>query len=254
MSILALLWDSPILEGLLSIAVIVVCLAAGIKVNFIRRMLAIMLPFSVFMMVTQGFFANDYLTTHLGVEDLHVIFSFPATWRLIGHLKMTYQGIAYAISIIFKTLTLSLLIPLIIYTTDVNRMIVSLNKMHIPYKLTFIFTAMLRFFPLLFDETQKIIEAQKLRGLPFEEYSLYKRVKLYAQLAIPLILGVLVKSQKLEVVLQSKAFTGNPQRTYLHDSTLSTLDYVFFTLFSTFLLIALIAYFYWDVGRFMGSI
>lgn len=253
-STLAILWDSPIMEGLLAIAVILASLIAGIKPIYIRRLLVLMIPFSIILIITQGFFAHDFLTTRLGVSDLEVIFSLPPTWGFVGNLMMTYQGITYAISIIFKTFTLSLLVPLTIYTTDVNKIVVSLSKLHIPYKFTFVFTAMLRFFPLLFEETQKIIETQQLRGLPFEEYSLFKRIHLYAQVAIPLVLGVMVKSQKLEVVLQSKAFTGHPQRTYLYDAKLTGRDYIFLILFFIFLVVAITAYVLWDIGRFVGPI
>ncbi len=56
-----------------------------------------------------------------------------------------------------------------------------------------------------------------MRGLAFETMGPVKRLRVYAKIAVPLILGALVKSQMLDIVLQSKAFTGSPERTYLHE-------------------------------------
>jgi len=84
--------------------------------------------------------------------------------------------------------------------------------------------------------------------------NVFKRIMVYAKVAVPLILGALVKSQQLEVVLQSKAFSGNPDRTYLHESVFKIMDYVILVLFSLFFLVAIVLYFGWGVGRFSGPV
>jgi energy-coupling factor transport system permease protein len=127
-------------------------------------------------------------------------------------------------------------------------------KARIPYKLAFIFSSTLRFFPLLFEEIQTIIEAQRLRGLAFESMGPVKRVRVYAKVAVPLILGAMVKSQMLEVVLQSKAFSGSPDRTYLHESKLGRADYAVFAFSALFFVAAVVAYVGWGIGRFGGPI
>ena len=53
------------------------------------------------------------------------------------------------------------------------------------------------------------------------------------------ILNAMVKSQQLEVVLQSKAFSGSPDRTYLHESVLRPLDYTLIAFFILFFFVAL---------------
>ena len=60
----------------------------------------------------------------------------------------------------------------------------------------------------------------------------------------------MAKSQKLEVVLQSKAFSGSSHRTYLHESVLATRDYVTISLFILLLILAIIVYAVWGVGKF----
>jgi hypothetical protein len=152
--------------------------------------------------------------------------------------------------VIFKTLALVLILPVAIFTTEVNNMIVGMVRARIPYKLVFIFSSTIRFFPLLFEEIQMIIEAQRLRGLAMEKMGPIKRVRVYAKVAIPLILGAMVKSQALEVVLQSKAFTGSSERTYLHESILTPLDWSFIIMFVTLFLLAAVLYVAIGFGRF----
>ncbi len=79
-----------------------------------------------------------------------------------------------------------------------------------------------------------------------------RRLRVYARIVVPLILGALNESQMLDVVLQSRAFDGNPDRTYLHDSRLMTADYALFGLFGLFLLAAIIGYVVFGVGKFTG--
>lgn len=253
-TIIAFVWESPVMEGLLTLAVVLACLAVGVKFSYIRKLIVIMFPFYILLILTQGFFAEELIRSRTGQIVLTPFFTFPASWWLVGGAFMSLEGIAYAMNVVFKTLTMTLVIPLGVFTTDVNTMIVGMVKAHIPYKIAFIFSSTLRFFPLLFQEIQSIIDAQRLRGLAFEKMGPIKRVRVYAKVAVPLILGAMVKSQMLEVVLQSKAFSGSPDRTYLHESKLGIGDYLLFAFFALFLITAVVTYFAWGMGRYGGPI
>ncbi|MGC9467745.1 MAG: energy-coupling factor transporter transmembrane component T family protein [Anaerolineae bacterium] len=248
--IVAFIWESPLLGGLLTLAVIATSIAAGVKLSYIQRVLLALVPFYIIILLTQGFFADDLLRARLGRETLTSLLRFPISWWLIGGGALTLEGLLYGLNIIFKTVTMALIVPLVVFTTDVNAMVVGMVRAGIPYKVAFVFSSTLRFFPLLFDEIQAIIEAQKLRGLSWETMGPLRRVQVYAKVAVPLILGVMVKSQTLEVVLQSKAFSGSPDRTYLHEARLGPADYVMLALSASLCLAALVAYVGWGFGRF----
>ncbi|MGC9522247.1 MAG: energy-coupling factor transporter transmembrane component T family protein [Anaerolineae bacterium] len=253
-TLVAFLWESPVLGGLLASGVILACLAAGVKGSYIRRIFLIMLPFYALLIVTQGFFAAPLVRARTGQTVLTPLIVFPERWWLVGGATMTAEGVAYGLNVVFKTLTMTLVIPLGIFTTDVNTMIVGMVKAGIPYKIAFIFSSTLRFFPLLFNEIQSIIEAQRLRGLAFERMGPIQRVRIYAKVAVPLILGAMIKSQMLEVVLQSKAFSGSPDRTYLHESRMGPGDYGLLAFSALFLVVAIVSYVALGVGKFLGPI
>jgi energy-coupling factor transport system permease protein len=79
--------------------------------------------------------------------------------------------------------------------------------------------------PFIFGEIDAIMEAQRLRGLALEKMSFFQRVPVFASLAVPLIIGSLLKAQTLDVVLQSKAFSGSADRTYTTEIQLRAADY-----------------------------
>ena len=163
---------------------------------------------------------------------------------------MSLEGILYGLNIVFKTLTMTLVVPLAIFTTDVNQMTVGMVRAKIPYKVVFIFSSTLRFVPLLLEEVQLIIESQCLRGLDFEKMNGLKKAQVYAKVAVPLILNSLAKSQKLEVVLQSKVFSGSSNRTYLHESDLAISDYVLMIASVILFVVAIALYFSFGIGKF----
>ena len=238
----------------MALLLIVVCLAVGVKFSYVRLILTVMFPFYILLLLTHGFFNIQQVEALTGKSALTPMFAFPRSWWLIGGGSMSWEGFLYGLNVIFKTLTLTLVIPLGVFTTDVDTMIVGMVRARIPYKIAFIFSATLRFFPVLFQEISMIIEAQRLRGLAMEKMNIFQRLSVYSKVAVPLILGAMVKSQQLEVVLQSKAFSGSPNRTYLHESVLGPLDYTLIAIFLVLLVVAAVLYFTIRFGQFAGPL
>jgi energy-coupling factor transport system permease protein len=256
-SVVAFIWESPLLQFIMAGAVILACLLAGVKWSYIRFIFLVLAPFYIILLITHSFFNIDHvmaLQDFNSPDQLTRIFTFPSSWPLIGGGFASWDGFTYGLNLIFKTLTLTLIIPLVIFTTDINNMIIGMVRARIPYKFAFIFSSTLRFFPLLIKEFTTIIEAQRLRGLAMEKMGLINRVRVYSKVAVPLILNSLVKSQQLEVVLQSKAFSGSADRTYLHESTLELPDYALMVFFGLFFVAAVLLLILFKIGAYAGPI
>jgi len=249
-TILAFLWESPIAGGVLMLSVIASCILAGVRLNYLGTILKVMIPFYIFLILSMGFFNIEQVKLLTNKSELTPLLSLPQTWWFLGGAKMSLEGTLYGLNIVFKTLTMILVIRLAIFTTDVNQMTVGMVRAKIPYKIVFIFSSTLRFVPLLLEEVQSIIESQRLRGLNFEKMGWLKRARVYAKVAVPLILNSLSKSQKLEIVLQSKGFSGSSNRTYLHESALTTSDYLLMIGSISLFVIAIALYFGLGIGKF----
>jgi energy-coupling factor transport system permease protein len=249
-TLLAFLWESPITGGILTLTIATTCFLVGVRLTYLLTILKFMLPFYLFLLLSMALFNVAQLQALTGKEELTTFLTIPANWWILGGAKLSVEGILYGLNVIFKTLTMILIIPLGVFTTDINQMVVSLVRTKIPYKIVFIFSSTLRLFPLLVEELQAIIDAQRLRGLAIEKMNLIKRAQVYAKIAVPLILNAMTKSQKLEVVLQSKAFSGSANRTFLYESTLTPQDYWLIALFIALLILGIVLYFLAGVGKF----
>lgn len=242
---LAFLWDSPLMTGALAAAVVVLCLVAGVGREYLQRMGGIMLPFFALVLLTHGF-----LNTYVGRTPL---WTAPADWPLVGGwLWLTSEGLLYGLMVIFRTVTLVLVIPLVVFTTELDELVVGLVRLRVPYKAAFVLASTLRFVPLLLGEVQSIVEAQRLRGLETERMGLVQRARIYSRIAVPLILGALVRSQQIEVVLASRAFSGSAERTYLHTTRLRAADYLVLSTTLAVAVAAVVSLALWGVGRFHG--
>jgi energy-coupling factor transport system permease protein len=249
-TLIAFSWESPIAGGFLTLLVAFACLFAGVNLKYLATILKIMLPFYIFLLITMGFFNIEQVKALTGNRELTSLLTIPPNVWLVGGARMSVEGTLYGLNVIFKTLTMILIIPVVVFTTDINQMIVSLTKARIPYKIVFVFSSTLRLFPLLIEELQSIIDAQRLRGLAVEKMGWIQKAKVYAAIAVPLILNAMTKSQKLEVVLQAKAFSGDPNRTFLHESVLKFTDYLVMICFIILLIVTLILYGRFGVGKF----
>jgi len=249
-TLIAFIWESPISGGVLTASVMLACLIAGVRMNYLGTILKITIPFYVFLWLSMGFFNVDQVKLLTHKTELTPLFIVPAQSLILAGAKMSVEGSLYAMNIIFKTLTMVLIIPLGIFTTDINQMVISLVLAKIPYKVVFIFSSTLRLFPLLLEELQSIIDAQRLRGLAVEKMNLFQKARVYATIAVPLILNSMVKSQKLEIILQAKAFSGNSNRTFLSESILNKTDYTVMGSFIGLFVLTLILYFGFGVGKF----
>lgn len=248
----ALLWESPRAQAVLALVVLAACLASGVRPAYVRTLVLVSLPFGIILLVIHGFWNVSQVKNLLHADALTPLVSFPPNWWLIGGSQCTLEGLAYGANVALKTLTILLVFPLVVFTSDVDSMLVAMVNARVPYNLAFVFSATLRFFPLLFAEANAILEAQRLRGLDLERMSPLRRLRLYGGIAVPLILGALVRSQQLEVVLQSKAFSGSSDRTYLHAARLRQVDFWVMGACGLFFAVVLAAYFASGVGRFGG--
>jgi energy-coupling factor transport system permease protein len=248
---LCFLWESPVAQLALFSLVVIASLAGGVTPRYLGRIFLLMLPFVVILLMTHGFF-NVAQVKHLtGKSALTPILTLPASWWLVGGGVMTREGLFYGLNVALKSLTIVLVAPLVVFTSDVDEMMIGLVRARIPYRIVFIFAATLRFFPLLFQEARNIIEAQRLRGLVVERMNLIKRARVYARIAVPLILNAMVRSQQFEVVLQSKGFSGDGERTYLFEAVLKSIDYAVMGTAVLFLLLAIGAYVGFGFGKFV---
>jgi len=111
-------------------------------------------------------------------------------------------------------------------TTSPDHLGLALQQSHIPYEFCFAFTTAVRFVPVLADEAQTIMDAQKARGLELERGNLLKRVRNYIPILIPLIVNAIRRSLELAESMESRAWGATAKRSNLYALKLKKADYI----------------------------
>jgi energy-coupling factor transport system permease protein len=73
-----------------------------------------------------------------------------------------------------------------------------------------------RFVPVLAEEAQTIMDAQKARGLELERGNFLKRIRNYIPILIPLIVSAIRRSLELAEAMESRAWGATKKRTNLY--------------------------------------
>jgi energy-coupling factor transport system permease protein len=129
-------------------------------------------------------------------------------------------------------------------TTSPDHLGLALQQSHVPYEFCFAFTTAVRFVPVLADEAQAIMDAQKARGLELERGNFLKRVRNYIPILIPLIVNAIRRSLELAEAMESRAWGASEKRTNLYVLKLKRADYILVLLSVLMLIIAVYVYVY----------
>jgi len=101
-------------------------------------------------------------------------------------------------------------------TTSPDHLGLALELTRVPYEFAFAFTTAVRFVPVLAEEAQTIMDAQKARGLELEKGNFMKRIRNYIPVLIPLIVSAIRRSLELAEAMESRAWGATKKRTNLY--------------------------------------
>lgn len=105
-----------------------------------------------------------------------------------------------------------------------------LIKMKIPYEIAFMTAVALRFIPSFREEFVNRYNAILLRGIDIKELKLKQKIKLYAYLISPSVVGGILKSSYLADAMAARGFRAYKKRTMLRELKLTAAD-IFVMLF-----------------------
>ncbi|MBD3173404.1 energy-coupling factor transporter transmembrane protein EcfT, partial [Candidatus Bathyarchaeota archaeon] len=125
-------------------------------------------------------------------------------------------------------------------TTSPDKLSLALEKARIPYEFNFAFITAIRFVPVLADEAQTIMDAQRSRGLELDKGNFLTRIKNYIPILLPLIINSIRRSLELAEAMESRAFGATDDRTNLYELEMNNLDYI--VLFVSIILLVLAIY------------
>ncbi|USS92581.1 energy-coupling factor transporter transmembrane component T family protein [Fructobacillus americanaquae] len=136
-------------------------------------------------------------------------------------LKITLPGLVNALYVVLRFVLIVLMSTALTLTTPPTAIASAIESLLKPLKvikvpvaeLALMLSIALRFVPLLMLETDKVMKAQKSRGMSLSTGSLIKRSKAVLPLLIPLFIGALQRALDLANAMEVRGFESADNRT-----------------------------------------
>ena len=136
-------------------------------------------------------------------------------------LKITEGGVNNAVFVTIRIAALMLISSVLTFTTSPSDLTDAIEKLLSPLKLfhvkvheiAMMMTIALRFIPVLLDETDKIMNAQKARGADMESGGIMKRLKALIPVLIPLFVSSFRRANDLAMAMECRCYNGGKGRT-----------------------------------------
>lgn len=190
-------------------------------------------PFSFMVKGLKGIFVLMMITVVFN------LFLTPGTTAFaIWKLKVTWEGIRQAAFMAVRLTYLILGSSVLTLTTTPNNLTDGLEKALSPLKkikvpvhdLAMMMTIALRFIPTLIEETDKIISAQKARGVDFEGEKMMDKVKSAIPIIIPLFVSAVRRAGELATAMECRCYQSGVKRTKMRQLKSGFSDYAALTI------------------------
>ena len=165
------------------------------------------------------------------------------TYFTTGYV-LTAANIESAASMTLRFVVLVESFSVFFLTTSPDHLGLALEQSRVPYEFAFAFTTAVRFVPVLAEEAQTIMDAQKARGLELEKGNILKRIRNYVPVLIPLIVSAIRRSLELAEAMESRAWGASKKRTNLYALKLHKGDLALLAIIATILVATVYIYFF----------
>ncbi|MDO4960285.1 MAG: energy-coupling factor transporter transmembrane component T [Eubacteriales bacterium] len=139
----------------------------------------------------------------------------------LGFIRITYEGLITAAFMGLRLVYLVIGSSLMTLTTTPTQLtdglekgLGFLNRFKLPvHDIAMMMSIALRFIPILTDETDKIMKAQKARGADFETGNIFRKAKAMVPILVPLFIAAFRRASDLALAMESRCYHGGSGRT-----------------------------------------
>jgi len=208
-------------EGLVTYLILFAALVSGVAISRIKpkAILKGLKPLFIILVITS--LLNMFYTPGRELVSFWIF-------------TITYEGIRNAIFMIWRIMMLISCTFLLTYTTSpilltdgLESLLNPLKKIKVPvHELAMMMSIALRFIPLLIEETDKIMSAQRARGADFETGSLMDKAKALIPLLVPLFISAFRRADELATAMECRCYHGGEGRTRLRELRYRSSDWL----------------------------
>ena len=199
-------YDTRIL-AVLPILAFILFAVSKIRIKDVSFMLGFTLVFMVLNNVLVFLFSPEHGVELYGTS--HVIA------QLWGGKVLTLEQLWYHLNLVLKYLSSIPIVLLFVCTTQPSEFAASLNRIGVPYTVSYAVALALRYIPDIQKEYNDISKAQQARGIEMsKKVSLVKRLKAASTILIPLIMLSMDQIETVSNAMELRGFGKNKKRTW----------------------------------------
>lgn len=142
-----------------------------------------------------------------------------------GPLRLTAEGVQNSGLMLLRLIALVVFAGWLSYTTTPLDLAVGMERLLTPFvkfgfpahEFAMMMSIALRFIPVLSDEFERLIKAQRSRGGDFTDGPIADRVRGLVAVAVPLLYNALRRADDLAIAMEARAYTGGEGRVSLRE-------------------------------------
>lgn len=143
----------------------------------------------------------------------------------LGFLSVSWESVLYGTGMGIRLNTMLISGLIFLSCTKVEEFTLGLRKMGLPFSVSFALSLAFRLVPLFFSTASTVVQAQRSRGLDLEGGNIFRRMRKYVPLLIPIFVYAIRNTDLLAMALESKGFGANRERTYYLQFKMRWIDY-----------------------------
>lgn len=167
-----------------------------------------------------------------GLKPMLLIILFTVFFQLIftqggkvyfqwAFLSITSAGIESAVFIFFRLFLIIMISTLLTLSTSpleltdgIEHLLRPLTRLGFPsHEVALMLSIALRYVPTLLDEAQSIMNAQRSRGVDFNEGNIMQRMKAVIPILVPLFVSAFNRAEELALAMEARGYKGAEGRT-----------------------------------------
>lgn len=190
MSMIPLCVQMPEVNFVFFLALLGLFVYAKIDFRRIRMFLPTILTVGIFIMAIYTFFP---------IKD--------SSGLLLGHIgrfNVYYYSILFGLSVYFKIILLIFISVFYFFTNRERDILIAFRELRVPFAASYFIGLTLRSAGMFIDDYRTIREAERSRGMFFEDLSFFGKIKHFAMYMIPLFTLAIRRSEEISIALYAK--------------------------------------------------
>ena len=165
---------------------------------------------------------------------INLFFEAESKFLTTGIFYVTPKNIRNSSCVCLRLVSLIFINSVMMLTTSPNSISSSIEKLLKPLDkigicsrdIALTITITLRFIPTLFEELERITSAQKARGAGFRNKNLFKSIKTFSSVLVPLFISSIKRADELAEALETRGYDGSSSHTNFNSFRFGTNDII----------------------------